>query len=217
MSCQLLEPMDCGPPDSPSMGFPCHNPPKKIQVWGKSTWAETSEDTGMGRPARRGWVSGTFGFTRGLGRNHNSQAWPWTLPSTPSRCRLSALPHFFQESWGLDCGTCWALDTAVCLWVCVKCGMLLMTHYNTGKLDQEPGVNLAPRSWGTYISPWATDQTIAAEERAQRISWETCEIGYYEATLKRLQMETWYKLKCETNVRYFCHWCFTESWIKCVS
>jgi len=36
------------------MGFPSHPPPpKKSQVLGKSTWAETSEDTGMGRPARR--------------------------------------------------------------------------------------------------------------------------------------------------------------------
>ena len=42
-----------------------------------------------------------------------------------------------------------------------------MTRYNFGKWGQEPGVNLAPRSWGTYVGPRASGQTRAAEEGAQ--------------------------------------------------
>lgn len=171
--------MDCGPPDSSIHGIPQPPPsPQKKPGFGKEHMGRDLWRHRDGKACQEVWVSERFRFTRGLGRNHSSQAWPWTLPSIPSPCHLSALPHFFQECWGLYCDTCWALDTAVSLWVSVKDGMLLMTHYNTGKLDQEPGVNLVPRSWGTYISPRTTGQTRAAEERAQRISWETCEIGY---------------------------------------
>ena len=47
--------------------------------------------------------------------------------------------------------------------------MLLTTRYNSGKWEKEAGVNLAPRSSGTYVGPRARGQTRVAEEGAQKI------------------------------------------------
>ena len=46
----LCKLMDCGPPGSSIHGISKPPPPIKSQVWGKNTWAEASEDTGMGGP-----------------------------------------------------------------------------------------------------------------------------------------------------------------------
>ena len=49
----LCKPMDCDPPGSSAHGI-SQDKKNKIPIWEKSTWAETSEDTGMDRPVRRG-------------------------------------------------------------------------------------------------------------------------------------------------------------------
>ena len=61
----LCKPMDCGPPGSSVHGISQAKKRKKEKppVWGKSAWTETSEYTGMDRPARSVWGSESFGFT----------------------------------------------------------------------------------------------------------------------------------------------------------
>ena len=179
-SCQsLCEPMNYGPPGSSIHGISQRPTPTKKKPGlgkehiGRDLWGHRDGKAHQeGMRVRKLWVyprSGQKPQLPGLAVNTSQH---------PSPCHLSALPHICQERWGLDCGTCWALDTAVCLRVCGRGGVLLTARYNSGKQDQKAGINLAPRSLGIYIGLRARGQTRAAEKGAQRISWKACEIGY---------------------------------------
>ena len=169
--------MDCGPPGSSVHGISQAKKKEKPgfvkDYMGRDLWGHRDGKAGQeGMRVRKLWVYARSGKE------------PW-LPGLavdtaqhPYACPLSVLPHICQEPCGLDCHTCWALDTAVCLHVCGRDGVLLTTCYNSGKWDWGAGVNLAPRSWGPYVSPRARGQTRAAEEGAQTMYWKTSETGY---------------------------------------
>ena len=84
--------------------------------------------------------------------------------SQPSVCPA---PHF-SGVLGSRLWYYWALDTAVCLQVCVRCGVFLMTCYNSGKWTERLG--LIWLQGAEAIGPRARGQPRASEEGAQRIS-----------------------------------------------
>ena len=158
--------MDCGPPGS-SIHEISKPPPKKAR------FGETVHGQRLLRT--EGW-EGPRGWDEGQKASRLHEVWAGTTAPRPGRghCPAPLLPAVclpcstFSRSAGVYTGTYWALDTAVCLQVCVRCGVLLMTGYNSGKWTERLG--LIWLQGAEAIGPRARGQTRASEEGAQRIS-----------------------------------------------